>query len=139
MSAKVLTAAARFRVTHGSVLAIRQDQMGIGTQRRQPHAIRRLKRETRQRYSRLRRSGTVGKMAGEIDQRLFELATEHGGHTVRAKTFGGQNRVKTIGAELGVRIQAANRIQQLQRQARRRMHGHIKRNQARLAHRLFRQ
>ena len=49
MPAQMLAAAARFRISHCAMLAIRQHQVRVRTQRRQSRAVRLLETQTRQR------------------------------------------------------------------------------------------
>ena len=55
MPAQMFAAAARFRISHRAVFAVRQHQVRVGTQRRQSFAIRLLETQPRQRNTRVQR------------------------------------------------------------------------------------
>ena len=81
MPAQMLAAAARFRVSHRAMFAVRQHQVRVRTQRRQSLAVRLLETQPRQRNTRvqrmnLRRSGQAFQVLREIHQRLLEFAPQ---------------------------------------------------------------
>ena len=81
MPAQMFAAAARFRVSHHAVFAVRQHQVRIGTQRRQSLAIRLLETQTRQRYicvqrMNLRRSRQAIQVLRKIHQGLLKFAPQ---------------------------------------------------------------
>ena len=130
MPAEMFASARRFRITDGSVLAIRQDQMSVRTQRRQTGAIRRLeaqaiKRNIRIQWMNLRGGRKAEEVFGKINKRLLKLAAEEVVHSKRLKSLGSQWGVESVSTVIGFRVKAAQHWKQFQRDSRRGVHRNV--------------
>ena len=85
----------------------------------------------------LRQRRQSRQMLRQIHQRLLKFAAQQTLDSRRPQTFRSQRRVKSVRAQMRLRIPRANRFDQLQRQPRRRVHRHVKRNQPRVSRCLF--
>src|SRR5439155_3879335 len=143
MTAQVLAAAAGLRVAHGARLAVRVVQVRVAGQRRQVVTFGHDKSLPGERDYRLRlngsRAGGVLKALEHADESFFKLAAQYCVGAQPAQQVFVDRSIQAIEAQVRQRVELSDGGQDLDREARRGVHGDVESDQVRLAHRLLAQ
>lgn len=144
MPAEMFAAAAGFRRTNKPEAAAGNDEVSVFLDGRKAGAVRNFERKAFERDERLRLRtirwlrATVARLAGlqtigQLRELSLKFTAENGCHAERSQILRIHRRVQSIAAEVRVRIQFAQRRDQLHSEARGRMHRQINGDQSRAA------